>query len=53
MIKFLIKIFCRHENHTGYFIGMEEFECPKCGNYVKLELNCLNVFQKIRYYLTS
>lgn len=31
------QIVCKHENHTGWFIGMTHFECPKCGKLVKMK----------------
>ncbi len=37
MITFIKQLFCKHENHTGWFVGMTHYGCPKCEKLVKIK----------------
>jgi len=37
MKNWLKQLFCKHENHIGWFVGMTHFKCHKCDKRVKIK----------------
>ena len=37
MVKFIKYLFCKHENTTGWFVGMTHFKCKKCNHEIKVK----------------